>query len=116
MQIIFSVLAATQIPEECIDGDPNKCAPTLSGLDALFANVVSVAIALGGIVLFLLFISAGFKYITAGGDPKGIESAKKTLTYAIAGMILLAAAYLILVFISTFTGVDVTNFSIFQSP
>lgn len=112
----FAILAAAQIPEECIGGDSTNCAPALSGLDTLFSNIVSVAIALGGVVLFLLFISAGFKYITAGGDPKGIEGAKKTLTYAIGGMILLAGAYLILVFISQFTGVDVTNFSIFQSP
>jgi hypothetical protein len=61
-----------------------------------------------------MLIMGGFKFITAGGDPKAIEGAKKTLTYAIMGIVLVALSFLILQFISTFTGVDVTQFKIFQ--
>lgn len=86
---------------------------TLKGLEAVFNNVISVVLALAGIVLFIMLLSGGFKYITSGGDPKGIEGAKKTLTYAIGGMILLAMAFLILRFIQEFTGVDVTKFRIY---
>ena len=87
---------------------------TLKWFESLFGNVVTVILGLGGIVLFIMLLSGGFKYITAGGDPKGIEEAKKTLTYAIGGMVLLAMAFLILRFIQEFTGVDVTRFRIFQ--
>lgn len=87
---------------------------TLKWFEALFGNVIGVALALSGIVLFVMLIVGGFKYITAGGDPKGIESAKKTLTYAIAGVVLTAAAFLILQFIKQFTGAPVTEFKIFQ--
>ena len=86
----------------------------LSDLEGVFGNVVEAVLALGGIVLFIMLLSGGFRYITAGGDPKGIEEAKKTLTYAIGGMVLLAMAFLILRFIQEFTGVDVTEFKIFQ--
>ncbi|OGM57321.1 hypothetical protein A3E46_01295 [Candidatus Woesebacteria bacterium RIFCSPHIGHO2_12_FULL_46_16] len=88
--------------------------PTLKGFEAIFNNVVSVALAFAGIVLFIMLISGGFKYITAGGDPKGVEEAKKTLTYAIGGMVLLAASFLLLRFIEQFTGANVTQFRIFQ--
>ena len=85
----------------------------LSDLEDVFGNVVSAVLALGGIVLFIMLLSGGFKYITSGGDPKGIEGAKKTLTYAIGGIVLLAMAFLILRFIQEFTGVDVTKFKIY---
>ena len=111
---LFTVFAAEPVPTTCIDGDLEKCAPSLAGLEQVFSNVVEVVLALAGIVLFIMLISGGFKYITAGGDPKGIEGAKKTLTYAIGGMVLLAMAFLILRFIQEFTGVDVTRFRIFQ--
>ena len=86
----------------------------LSDLEGVFGNVLRVALGLGGIVLFIMLISGGFKYITSGGDPKGVEEAKKTLTYAIAGMVLLALSFLILRFIEQFTGAEVTKFRIFQ--
>ncbi len=84
----------------------------LSDLEFVFENVVTSLLALGGIVLFLMLLSGGFKYLTSGGDPKATETAQKTLTYAIGGMVLLAGSYMILRIISDFTGADVTNFVI----
>ena len=84
-------------------------------LECVFGNVVNVVLALAGIVLFIMLIAGGFKYITAGGDPKGVEGAKKTLTYAIGGVVLIALSFLILQFIKQFTGANVTDFKIFQT-
>lgn len=84
----------------------------LSQLEGVFGKVVTSLLALGGIVLFLMLLSGGFKYLTSGGDPKAVEGAQKTLTYAISGLVLLAGSYLILRIISDFTGADVTNFVI----
>lgn len=84
----------------------------LSDLEFVFGKVVTSLLALGGIVLFLMLLSGGFKYLTSGGDPKATETAQKTLTYAIGGMVLLAGSYMILRIISDFTGADVTNFVI----
>ena len=74
--------------------------------------MVTSLLALGGIVLFLMLLSGGFKYLTSGGDPKATEGAQKTLTYAIGGLVMLAGSYIILRIISDFTGADVTNFII----
>src|SRR3989344_6669770 len=87
---------------------------TLGGLEGLFDNVISAALALGGIILFVMLIIGGFTYITAGDDPQNAEAAKKTLTTAIGGMVLIALAFLILRVIATFTGAGVTEFTIFQ--
>ena len=86
----------------------------LQDLEGVFGNVVNFVLGLAGIVLFIMLILGGYGYITSGGDPKKIESARNTLTYAIGGMIFIALAYLILKFIEVFTGAPVTEFKIFQ--
>jgi len=86
----------------------------ISDLEGVFSRVVGYALGFAGIVLFVLLIIGGFKYITSGGDPKAVEGAKKTLTYAIGGLIVILISYLILVLISNITGVDVTKFTIVQ--
>ena len=87
----------------------------LSEFDNVFGNIVFVILTLGGIVLFVTLVMGGIKFITAGSDPKAAESAKKTITYAIGGMVLLAAAYLILNLIGFITGVDLSNFTVFNT-
>jgi len=87
---------------------------TLKSLETIFSNLVTSLLALGGIVLFLMLLTGGFKYLTSGGDPKATEGAQKTLTYAIGGLVLLAGSYMILNIIKTFTGADVTNFVIYK--
>lgn len=75
-------------------------------------NIFSIVIRLAGVATFIMLIIGGFKYLTAGGDPKAAESARNTITYAILGLVLIIAAWFILKFISEFTGVDVTEFKI----
>ncbi|MFH1863551.1 MAG: hypothetical protein ABIJ85_01380, partial [bacterium] len=87
--------------------DP-KIPVQLVDLEEVFKNVVNVVLGFAGIAFFVLLLVGGFKYMTAGGDPKAIDSAKKTLTSAIAGLLIVVLSYLVLVFIGTFTGVDLT--------
>jgi len=89
---------------------------TISNLSCLFSNIITDALGLAGIVLFILLLVGGFKFITSGGDPKAVEGARKTLTAAITGLIIILVSYLILVLISKITGVDVTSFSVVLTP
>ena len=86
----------------------------ISDLGPLFGRVIQVALGLAGIVLFVMLLLGGFRYLTSSGDPKVAEAAKKTITYAIGGLIVILLVYLVLVLIKTLTGVDVTNFQIVQ--
>lgn len=87
---------------------------TLAGIDDVFAAIIGVVLGLSGIALFLMLVSAGFKMITSGANPKAKEAAQNTATYAIFGMVVVASAYLILRFVGLFTGADVLNFTIFR--
>jgi len=86
----------------------------LTDLETYFGRIIQTLLELGGIALLVIIIIGGFKYITAGGNPQQAESAKKTLTYAIGGFVLLALSFLILKLIEQFTGAKVTEFKISQ--
>lgn len=87
---------------------------TFKDLEVYFGNIVEILIGLGGVIFFIMLLVGGFNYMSAGGDPKQIEGASKTLTYAIGGIILLALALLIFRVIEAFTGVDLLKFRVTQ--
>jgi len=102
--------------EEACNAVSSEGVVQLKYLECIFGRVIQVALGFAGVALFVMLLVGGFKYLTAGEDPKAVEEARKTLTYAIGGLVLIAAAFLILVFIKNFTGVDVTQFKIYQTP
>jgi hypothetical protein len=81
-------------------------------LQDLFTRFLNISIGLAFIVLTVVLVIAGIKFLTSGGEPKAIQSAGQTVTWAILGILFLALAWLILKLIGAFTGVDVTNFCI----
>ncbi len=85
---------------------------TIKGFEWVFQNVITSILSFAGIVLFILLILGGFKYLTSGGNPESVATAQKTLTSAIIGIILIALSYLILVVIEYLTGANVTVFNI----
>lgn len=84
----------------------------ISCLQVVFARIINVVAALSGLAFLIMLLFGGFKYLTAGADPKAAESAKGTLTAAFLGLFLIIAAYLILRLLSVFTGLDLTKFQI----
>jgi hypothetical protein len=86
----------------------------LSDFTGIFSGLLSFLIPLGGLVLFVMLIVGGFAFITSSGDPRKTEGAKNTLTYAIAGIVILASAFLIIQIISYFSGVEsILNFNVY---
>jgi len=85
---------------------------TFRCLESLFKNVVVALTALVGIALFIMLIIGGYGFLFAGGDQKKLEKARGTLTAAITGVVVIVVAYLILLTIQKFTGVNVTQFTI----
>lgn len=86
--------------------------PTFKCFEVIFSNILTVAVSLAVLALFVMLIIGGFKFLTSSGDPKATGSAKQTMTYAIAGIGLMAIAFLIFRLIEYFTGVDITTFTI----
>jgi len=85
---------------------------TIQGLECLFVNIVRILIPLAGLALFIMLIIGSFQMLTAGGEAKEIQKARKTLTSAIFGFVLFLGIWFILRLIQQITGVNVLKFEI----
>lgn len=89
--------------------------PTIEDVVPLFSNVVNIVLALAGIA-FVAFIAYGaWKGSMALGDPRGLDSAKQTWTYAIYGFLVIILFFSIVAIIRTFIGVTDPNTSTFNA-
>lgn len=85
--------------------DPAQIADVVGIIQSIIRLLAPAA----AIALLIMLLVGGYKFVTSGGDPKAVGSAKSVLTYAIIGIILVVASYLILLLIENVTGIKVTN-------
>lgn len=84
----------------------------LTEIESIVGSVISVVVGLGFVAMLILIVMAGFKYLTSGGEPKAIQSANQTFTWALLGVVFMAVAWVILQLIAGITGLPVTIFNI----
>lgn len=75
-------------------------------------NIIKLLTPFAAVAFLAMMIMGAFKFITSGGDPKAAAGARSTFTYAIIGVILIIAVWLILLLVKQVTGVDVTQVNI----
>ncbi len=79
-------------------------------LQELVLRFINISVRAAFIVLLIMLISAGIKYITSGGDSKSLGKASMTITWSLLGILFLVLAWLILLLVQAFTNVQVTQF------
>lgn len=88
--------------------DPN--APDVLTINCIFIvvqNIINAALAFSGVIAVFLIIYSGVKYISSRGNQEAIEGARKTLNFAIIGLIIIMFSFVFLRLIAFFTGLDV---------
>lgn len=94
---------------------PNDVA-TIQALECIILQFFHIIVLLAGLAVFVMIIISGFKWLASGGNPKAVESARNTVTYAVLGLALIIGIWFILQFIETFTGLTVTKFTFPIAP
>jgi cytochrome bd-type quinol oxidase subunit 2 len=92
-----------------IPGAEGAGVPTLSCVWVALSNIINAALVLSGVVAVFLIIWSGFQYVTSSGDKEKVDNARKRLTYAIIGLVFIFLSFLIINFISQFTGIDINQ-------
>lgn len=94
-----------------LPGYPNPIVDPTGGRFSNIGDIINVLIpyifALAGIILLFLIIWGGFGYLTSGGDPKKVESARGKLTHAIIGFIIIFVAYWLVQILETIFGIQI---------
>ncbi len=80
-----SILKSTSLP---------SATPT-----AFISNIINTVTGILGVILIGMLVYGGALYLTSAGNEQRVESAKKTITYAIVGVVVIAAARIIAEFV-----------------
>lgn len=97
----------SKVPGCIVSGD----VLTINCIPYLVQNIIFWLLVFAGTVAVILIIVAGIKFILSGGDAKQTEGARKTLTFAIIGLILILFSFAIVKFIAQTTGLNcITRF------
>lgn len=93
----------------CLDNN----VATLRCIPIVFTNVIRGALVFVGVIALLFIIYSGFSFVTSGGDPKKVQGARSTMTFAIIGLVVVLLSFAILFFIGYVTGSSncITSFS-----
>ncbi|MBU2542309.1 pilin [Patescibacteria group bacterium] len=69
---------------------------------AIIVYVIQISLSVLGIIFIVYVFYAGATWLTSGGDEEKIKNAKKTLTYAILGVVIVFSAYSITLFVKRY--------------
>lgn len=78
---------------------------TLGCLPILISGIINWLLIFAGSVAVFFIIIAGVKLLTSQGDPKRVEGARNTLTWAVIGLVLILASIGIVNIMSSYAGV-----------
>ncbi len=98
----------------CVGGEAGDVA-TIQGLECLLGNVLSVFFALIGLAAFVMVVIGAMRILLSGGDSKGMDTGKKTVTLAIIGIVVALSGFILVRLLSSFLGVDLMQFQIPRS-
>ncbi len=74
-------------------------------ISILLNQVLPTIMIVAALVFLAILLFGAFTYVTSSGEQEKITKARKTITYSIAGLILIFLSYLIVTVVSMITGI-----------
>ncbi|PIS08088.1 hypothetical protein COT78_00095 [Candidatus Berkelbacteria bacterium CG10_big_fil_rev_8_21_14_0_10_43_13] len=90
MDLIEKIYAAVPTIGSILDKSPNK---NLNSVVTFITALIDVALKTAGMLAVFILLFAAFDYATAYGDDSKAETAKKTIFWTIAGLVVIGLAY-----------------------
>lgn len=79
----------------------------ITDLGQLISAVVGTLLIVAALIAFLYLILGGIQWITSGGDKSAMETARNKITHAIVGLVIVGAAWAIMLLVQNFLGVKI---------
>lgn len=71
------------------------------GLPELILRVINWSLTLAAVIALGFIVYGGFRYITSRGEERDVEGAKRTITFAVIGLVVLGIAAVLVNFVIT---------------
>ena len=91
------------------NGFANLNGITIGGIVGFLVGAVLI---IAGLLFFFMLVLGGIKWIMSGGDKGKTEEARNQITAALIGLIIVFAAWAIIILIQQIFGVNLLNFAI----
>lgn len=75
-------------------------------LSTLITNTINLFFVIGGIGFTIMILWGAVNWILSGGDKEKIAGARKRITTAIIGLVLLSSAFVVTLVVGQITGID----------
>lgn len=98
--------------ETLLAADMTIAQPTnvrITDLGQLISAVVGTLLVIAALLAFVFLIMGGIQWITSGGDKAGMEAARNKITHAIVGLVIVGAAWAIMVLVQNFLGFNIVG-------
>jgi hypothetical protein len=82
-----------------LNPDSEGCGASEGGVNNIIKVTLNLISVIAAIIAVIMVIVSGFKYITAEGDATQLSNSKKTLIYAIVGLVVVVFAQAIVKFV-----------------
>ncbi|HEX8182911.1 MAG TPA: hypothetical protein VF575_04905 [Candidatus Saccharimonadales bacterium] len=86
-----------------VNGQVTGGCSTTSGasISKILKGLINLLSVIAGIAAVIMIIISGLKYITSSGEAQAVSSAKRTLIYAVVGLVVVAVSQFIVHFVLT---------------
>lgn len=81
----------------------------MSLFNKVISNIIAVLTIVAGLWFIFQFILGAFGWLTAGGDKAAMENARKKITNAIVGLVIVVTAIFIIDLLGKLLGLDILN-------
>ena len=79
----------------------------IGDIGKLISALVGTLLILSALIAFFYLILGGISWITSGGDKAAMETARNKITHAIVGLIIVGAAWAVMILVQSFLGVQI---------
>lgn len=79
----------------------------ITDIGKLISAIISLVFIVAALIFFFMLITGGIQWMTSGGDKAATESARGRITSALIGLVIVFAAWAIMMLIQTFLGISI---------
>ncbi len=115
ISLVFPVSAFAQTPMTNINLRPTEAAYTnIANMEfpTLLSGMVKFVMVIAAVIFFFVLVFGGIQWIVSGGDKTGAETARKRITAALVGLVIVFVAFAIGMLIQALFGFDIFNLTI----
>lgn len=86
---------------------PQESLGRVDNIIPVVRNIIRFILIVAFVLAFIFLIIGGIRWITAGGDEKGVAGARGMITGALIGLVIVLVAFALIRLVETFFGFDI---------